>query len=336
MLPSAAREQYDAQVRRAELTQAAVGRIWRTMLGRRWSTAWVEDVGPATARVIKTAQVAAAAQSAAYMTDVLTELGIDPTTTTRFLAESFAGVTGAGFPIEEATYGAVVASAKRQYSPDLASASPEQKTREALASGRAYMDEVVATILADTARAAETAAIGQRPHVSGYIRMIEPGACSRCAVLAGRFYRWNTGFDRHPNCRCVHIPADESIADDPSTNPSAYFESLSRPEQDRIFTTAGAQAIRLGADPGQVVNARRGMNTAQQNPRGWIPKGRLIPTDVHGRPVYITTEGVTKRGRARTAMGKKREIRLMPESIMQLAQDPDDAIRLLKVYGYVT
>lgn len=42
------------------------------------------------------------------------------------------------------------------------------------------------------------------------------------------------------------------------TGPGDYFESLDRAEQDKIFTKAGAQAIRDRADINQVVNARRG------------------------------------------------------------------------------
>jgi hypothetical protein len=96
------------------------------------------------------------------------------------------------------------------------------------------------------------------------------------------------------------------------TDPKLYFESLSGPEQDRIFTKVGAQAIRDGADIFQVVNARRtkaGMYTA----------GGL----------KYTTESTTKRGR-------KRGPRLMPESIYKIAgSDRAEAIRLLRFHGYL-
>ena len=91
----------------------------------------------------------------------------------------------------------------------------------------------------------------------------------------------------------------------------AYCEALSPAEQGRVFTTAGAEAVRLGADISQVVNARRGMSTAQQNPRGWIPKGRLAAVRMHGHDVFVTTEGVTKNGVYGKKRGKK-PIRLMP------------------------
>ena len=41
--------------------------------------------------------------------------------------------------------------------------------------------------------------MGVRP-VGGYVRMVQAGACSRCVVLAGKWYRKNQGFQRHPGC----------------------------------------------------------------------------------------------------------------------------------------
>lgn len=91
----------------------------------------------------------------------------------------------------------------------------------------------------------------------GYIRMLTPPSCSRCVVLAGRWYRWNKGFERHPMCDCEHIPAVEAIAGDVTVDPDAYFASLSRADQDIYFGKANAEAIRSGADIGRVVNAQR-------------------------------------------------------------------------------
>src|SRR5690625_5568244 len=94
--------------------------------------------------------------------------------------------------------------------------------------------------------------------------MVNPGACDRCAILAGRFYRWNDGFLRHPDCMCEHVATTASSEQEAFDrglieDPYEYFESLSEEEQDRRFGKAGAQAIRDGADMSQVVNARRGM-----------------------------------------------------------------------------
>ncbi|MGW8901684.1 hypothetical protein ACWGOM_37295, partial [Streptomyces sp. NPDC055753] len=107
-------------------------------------------------------------------------------------------------------------------------------------------------------------------------------------------------------------------------------------EQERVFGAAGARAIREGADPISVVNARRGMTTA----------------DAYGRRVAATTEGTTRRGefyrrerqRAidRGQVGpsgrgfQMRAPRLMPEEIYRLAESRDEALAMLKRFGYLT
>src|SRR5690348_18342012 len=38
--------------------------------------------------------------------------------------------------------------------------------------------------------------------------LLNPPSCQRCAILAGRWYRWSQGFLRHPRCDCVNLPAE--------------------------------------------------------------------------------------------------------------------------------
>lgn len=233
-------------------------------------------------------------------------------------------------------------------------------------------DQIVTTQLQDMARQAAGVALAARPRVSGYVRQLNPPSCSRCAVLAGKFYRWNAGFLRHPLCDCRHIPASEDTAGDLRTDPDAYFKSLDPVQQDKIFTKSGAQAIRDGADLNQVVNARRsaaGLSRAggrltldeQRMLRGGRDVGRLQRTDVYGHQVFITREGITRRGSAGRSLGnfeardaesvtrmtrrgpeqrtvrrqESKTPRLMPESIYEVAEDRADAIRLLKRHGYI-
>lgn len=175
-------------------------------------------------------------------------------------------------------------------------------------------DMIVATQLQDVARQSEAVAIAARPAVTGYVRMVNPPSCSRCAVLAGRFYRWNDGFQRHPRCDCRHVPTTEANAGDIVTEPRDYFDSLDAAEQDRIFTQAGAEAIRLGADPAQVVNARRGMTYAQDE--------------------VVTYSGMRRRDL--DLSDSRSGVRLMPETIIRRAgDDRTEAIRLLRANGYL-
>jgi hypothetical protein len=151
------------------------------------------------------------------------------------------------------------------------------------------------------------------------------------------------------------------MAGDLRTDPAAYFRSLSAAEQNRVFTNAGAEAVRAGADIGQVVNARRGArglapagarltDAEAQMLRGGLVRGRLQSVDVAGQQVFVTTEGTTRRGLAGQRLGAKqtgtkqqgaryrsaRTPRLMPESLMQIAgDDRAELVRLLRRFGYI-
>jgi len=186
--------------------------------------------------------------------------------------------------------------------------------RQALAGGLKLLERNISTTLADTGRTAASVDIVTRPQV-GYVRMLNPPSCSRCTVLAGRYYKWNAGFRRHPRCDCIHQPSkgiDAAKSEGLIADPYDYFNGLSEAEQDKAFTKAGAQAIRDGADISQVVNARRGMATSQG--------------------LLITREGTTKRG----YYGRGKSPRLMPETIYQTAGSREEALRMLKQYGYIT
>lgn len=197
-------------------------------------------------------------------------------------------------------------------------------------------ERIVKTQLADVARSAAALERAVRPNVTHYVRTVNLPACGRCIILAGIPQRTDVAFKRHPRCDCGSQPATSGTVERFATDPRAAFESMSRAEQDKAFTVAGAEAVRLGADPSQVVNARRGMDTAQD------ASGRRR-LDRSG-PVATTREGtsITKRGRARGAAGRAMRAagvtgpRLMPESIIELSSTPAETVRLLRAYGYIT
>lgn len=178
----------------------------------------------------------------------------------------------------------------------------------ALKAGRGVLDRNVQTLVADTGRAAASVDIAARRRV-GYVRMLQLPSCPRCVILAGKFYRWNTGFRRHPRCDCRHIPSTENIAGDVTTDPYEYFNSLSSADQDKWFTPSAANAIRDGADIFQVVNADRGTK----------PGG------------LITTEGTSRRGN----FGRGRPPRLTPEGIYSQGLPREETLKLLERNGYI-
>jgi len=293
--------------------------LWRQFDARNIDGSVLAITGQATAR-IAAAQIGAASQAQAYVSDVLDELDVDGGEPQATLRPAAFAVSASGLPLED-TVATVRLRALHAAAQGL---SPSK-------AGLGLLERIAETQVTSAARQATSTAMAVRPKVTGWVRMLNPGACSRCIVLAGKFYRWNQGFQRHPRCKCRHIPATEDVGGDYLTDPDAYFASLSADEQAHAFTAAGAQAIRDGADIGQVVNARLGIERTQ----------------MFGRSMQTTTVGTTARstyGRAQRDLAKvqgeryrrTRTPRLLPESIYEIANDRQDAIRLLRFYGYTT
>lgn len=153
---------------------------------------------------------------------------------------------------------------------------------------------LAASLVQDAGRAAESVAVAARPGVM-HVRNVNPPCCSRCAVLAGRVYRYSEGFQRHPGCDCTMTP---------TTDPRSEFrqdpEQLARDGLVRGLSKADMQAIRDGADMGQVVNVRR-------KAAGMRESGRVI----------------TRAGRP------------SPEAIYRTAGDQVEAVRMLTDFGYL-
>lgn len=372
MIPRSSADYYRRQQLVVTRLLLAVRRSWRRMDPKaRWSEQYADDgIGRQLLMLVTAAQVAAARDADQYIADVLAELGLVNAARPGIIRPAgYSGATGDGRPVEsllaltvpmagqafnahrreevattptERPEGMSDVAFESLVSERQASAASrtafdlEQAAALALGEVETWLAGIAASIVFDTARAAESAASAAYPAAGGYVRMLNPPSCSRCAILAGRFYRWNEGFQRHPLCDCRHVPSSEAIAGDMTVNPDAYFHSLSTAEQNRIFTKSGAQAIRDGADMNQVVNARRGMRQAQ----------------VYGHDVIVTSEGTTRRGLAYRALGGDRsndrraageryfrtnQVRLMPESIYEIADgDRDEAIRLLRLHGFIT
>lgn len=227
-------------------------------------------------------------------------------------AAPFAGVSSAGFSITEpliATIDSVI--------PAPVEPLPAPWWDDAAK----FMDQVAQLIeseVQDAGRSAFGAELYVGPVHENYVRVLVPPSCKRCVVLAGRVYRDNEGFERHPQCDCVHWPVkDWEEAHDLGLvmSPREAFDK----GVIRDLTKAEEQAIADGADISTVINSASGISTA----------------DLFGKRVKVTSYGTTKRSAWRKA-NPSRPVRLRPESIYRIARDREDAIRLLTVYGYIT
>ena len=133
--------------------------------------------------------------------------------------------------------------------------------------------QLVASLTQDAGRAAQGVAQAARPGV-GWTRVLTPPSCSRCAVLAGRVYRYSDAFLRHPRDDCTTVATREGNA--------AFVTDpvdLARRGEVTGLSKADMQALDDGADFGQVVNVR--------NRAGLTESGRVLTRA--GRP---TPEGI--------------------------------------------
>lgn len=291
--PPEALQHYRQRQALARRTSEQAMRAWREVQAADLAGSWA-TVAPDVARLVIPAQIASASTADAYVEALAdgapTAGGVQP--------RGFAGAASDGRPLISLLEQPVF-HVKRAL-------AAGETMDAALAVGRRSLGMIVGTQVQDAGRAADGVAITVRNGM-GYVRMLSTPSCSRCAVLAGRFYRWHAGFQRHPRCDCQHIPSTFDGAREHIFDTDRYFSGLGAAEQDRIFTKAGAEAIRDGADIGQVVNARLGMT----------PAG--------------TTYTGSGRGRRRHAG------RLMPERIYaEAGGDRQRAIELLRSNGFVT
>lgn len=302
-IPPAAVSHYKGMQRLQALAVVAGSELWSRVRLDDLSGSWAAQV-PAMAAILSNVQVQAASAGASYGAATLAEQGlyeapqsfVDPKAFGGFASDgrSLAGLLYAPVPHVKTLIGAGMAPG------------------QALAAGGSHLTMIARTQVADAGRAAAGVDTASRVGV-GYIRMLNPPSCSRCSILAGRFYRWNSGFQRHPRCDCIHVASTEAAVKGGQSeglvhDPYEYFHSLSAEAQDKTYGKSEAQAIRDGADIFQVVNSRRGMK----------PGGLL------------TTEGTSKRGN----FGRQGP-RLTPEGIYSQGLPREETLKLLERYGYI-
>lgn len=165
------------------------------------------------------------------------------------------------------------------------------------AATNAAFDRIVAALVNDAGRTASLVDMGRREAVTGYVRSLNPPSCSRCAVLAGRVYRYSTGFQRHPKCDCLMTPTTQAAGRDLVTDPNeavakGWVTGLS--QKDR-------EALDAGGDLGRIVNVRR------------------------------QAAGLTVGSSVAMRAG-----RLTPEGCAIYSSDREDFVRLLRKFGYLT
>lgn len=323
----------------AETAAASAVATWRradvAALDASWAT-----LGPEIGRAAVRAQERALAGSNRFAGGLASFDGVSDSTPIQ--PSGLVGVDGSGRPLDGLLVGAVTTT-KEQIGAGVGGS-------RAFEAGAAYLAAMLQTAVMDVARQADMAA-GVARQYPLYVRVVQPGACSRCLILAGAVGM--SDFERHPACKCSVQPMTREAFEE--FNP---FASQSEDDLRRSLGVDGYRAYEAGGDLQQIVDARRGAlvnSTRPANgplPRRAVLRRERVGVDANGQPIYVFTtyEGVSVRGvfgrnernlysTSLERSGRYRQVtrrRLMPESIFQIAADPAEARILLIDSGYIS
>jgi hypothetical protein len=289
--------------------------LWRAVDAGDPQAAWA-TVATRAAAVMTAAQTSAATGAQAYVDLAVTLQGVDPDVAGAVPPAAFAGTASDGRPLTSLlSYPAFEVSAFLDQGMDSAIA---------LAAGGRHLIRIGVTQVQDAARVATGVAIVNNRRTRGYIRVVTPPSCSRCTILAGRWYAYRASFARHPHCDCTQAPAVD--VEEPQSPRAIYDAMTAEQRQAAGWNRADQKAIDDGADLYQVTNAHRDLRSMQV-------AGRTIQTTLHG----ATRRGIA--GKRLEAPSRRRAVRLTPEAIYaeaeRLGWSRDETIRQLQRHGYI-
>jgi hypothetical protein len=317
VVPRSVADLYAAQQRRTAAAILAARGEWSKL-------SKPDDFGRIANRLlalVMSAQLGSARDGAAMVPAALAETGYPERSLARVNPSAFAGWASDGRSLESLLW----------LTPSIAQDAGMQIPVQ-MAAGQNFLDLLLQRQISDAGRGAAGVAITATRN-TGWVRYVNPPCCQRCAILAGRVYRFSHGFQRHFRCDCQMRPVSDREP------PDGYTETVSL-DQIHDLTDAQRRAVEDGADLNQVVNAYRErmsgrdkmMTTTEGTTRrGWASHvRRSIDTERGTATVETVARSHGTRNVARTPR------RLTPEAIYQQAgDDRQKAIRLLTENGYL-
>ncbi|MCX4663350.1 hypothetical protein [Streptomyces uncialis] len=301
----------------------AIQALWRDVTPDRILSAMQGETGRQILAAVTAGQMTSAAGAQAFVTASMIAQGAAAGPAGTLVPDRLAGIAADGRPLATMLYLPAIRTAQAL----ALGATPEA----ASLAGLNQMATMVSTTITDTARTATSVAMSAERRCVMYVRVVRLPACARCIILASQTYSHSEGFKRHPQCDCGMEPMSEREWK-ASKSPEDLIREMSPEEQHKRLGAAGVKALAAGADLGQIVNARRGIDTA-------AGRGKAM----------VTTESTTRRGIGAKAMasafekvpGKRyersAEKRQLPEMIFERAGgDRELEIAMLKKHGYIT
>lgn len=304
--------------------------MWAQVDPDRISESWAEQL-PAAVSLTTAGQMAAATQTNDYVSGRVRVEGGTPKPDARVNPAGFAGHTAAGEQLASLLYLPAIES-KRLI-------GLGRSPRDAMLSGLANLITYTHTEVADAGRLGTQVAMTTEREITGYTRVVNVPACGRCIVLAGKFYKTNTGFQRHPRCDCTHEPTTthrEHAEAEAFTTRQSLVDSMSEADRRKAFTVDGARAIEDGADISQVVNSRFQWRVDYDSPKGArtrIPAGMASPG---ARYTNVDTNLRYERAKERGVKPLQVGPRMTVHEIYRVAgDDRDRAMELLFQNAYI-
>lgn len=248
MLPETTKRFYRSQQELKSKALAAVRREWARM-GEDFDLSWM-TVSPRVNAIVVEAKRLSAVNAVEYAVAEGIEIGMPvelpaPVNVAAFEA-SIAGVS-----VAEVTRRSVVTS-KSAVASGLTSV-------DALRRGGAWLSRLTVNEITASSSDALAATIAVSPTTTGFVRMLNPPSCKDCLILAGKWFRWNEGFDRHPNC----FPAGVVVSGpSPEGATRRWFEG----ELVTLTTASGQELPATGNHP--ILTSR-----------GWVPANLIKEGD---------------------------------------------------------
>jgi hypothetical protein len=288
-----AAEHYATRRTLVESVLATIAEWWAYISRSDITGSWDSLVGPGITSVVREGQRLAAVAAPDYVTAMADVFGVLDPPELELVPDMLYGQAYDGRSLDSLVDQGRISSLQLIH----AGLPPE----EALAAGLAKVQRAALTETQDAGRGADQLVMTTHRVFMGYVRFLQLPSCARCVILAGRTYRWSSGFQRHPLCDCLHVPT--LVASGPEahkTLAAANPEEAVRQGMVRGLTKADQKALADGADLGSLVNLKRS-------------------------GLSIAGDGTRRRGK-----------RLTPESIYrQAGSDREKALTLLKRNGYL-
>ncbi len=294
-------------------------------MGENFEASW-RVIGDQIANLVRFSQLEAAKSARDYLPAVLEQTDQRLDERWAVVPETLAETASDGRPLESLMYQSVV-KAGMAYN---AGASAV----EALRTGGEFLRLTTVAQVQDAGRVATGIGVATNRFVHGYVRFLNPPSCRRCAVLAGREYRYSTGFLRHPRCDCIMVPVKNAAWAEAE---GFIWDATANLDLIKDLTEAERTAIEAGADISQVINATRNMSVAGLTTREGITARGVFGRQQIAAGSAITRGAVRRQGAVKAfRQTSTARLRLTPEGIYQLASSDAEVVALLEQYGYIT